>query len=101
MSALCVFGGIFAIDPDEPTAESDRRVDWIGGFLVTAGVVLILFVLGQGQLVPQGWKTPCESIYHFVRTTTSGLFKRHNRFVDHRRRSDRGVHIMGAPSRKE
>ncbi|KAJ7852795.1 MFS general substrate transporter [Mycena olivaceomarginata] len=58
MSALCVFGGIFAIDPDKPTAESDRRVDWIGGFLVTAGVVLILFVLGQGQLAPQGWKTP-------------------------------------------
>ena len=46
---------------DSPSAELDRRVDWMGAVLVTAGVVCIMFVLGQGDLAPQKWKTPCES----------------------------------------
>ncbi|KAK7051990.1 MFS general substrate transporter [Favolaschia claudopus] len=58
MSLLCVLGGMFAVDHDKPSAEADRRVDWIGAFFVTAGLVLLLFVLGQGQLAPQGWRTP-------------------------------------------
>ncbi|KAJ6468230.1 MFS general substrate transporter [Mycena sanguinolenta] len=57
MSALCVVGGIFAIEPDMPSTESDHRVDWIGAFLSTAGLLLLLFVLGQGQVAPHGWKT--------------------------------------------
>ncbi|KAJ7250751.1 MFS general substrate transporter [Mycena rebaudengoi] len=57
LSALCVLGGILAIDPDLLNTETDKRVDWIGAFLVTAGLVLLLFVLGQGQLAPRGWRT--------------------------------------------
>ena len=48
-------------DSDSRSAELDRRVDWMGAALVTAGVVCIMFVLGQGDLAPQKWKTPCES----------------------------------------
>jgi hypothetical protein len=70
MSALCVLGGILAVDSDVPSTEPDRRVDWIGAFLVTAGVVLILFVLGQGQLAPHGWRTPCESALRIVWNAT-------------------------------
>ncbi|CAK5272002.1 unnamed protein product, partial [Mycena citricolor] len=58
LSALCVLGGVLAIDDDIPSLEADKRVDWIGAFLVTAGLVLLLFVLGQGQLATRGWKTP-------------------------------------------
>lgn len=58
-SALCVIGGCLVIDRDVPTEEKDKRVDWLGGILVTTGLVLLTFVLAQGELAPQGWKTPC------------------------------------------
>ncbi|KAJ7776161.1 MFS general substrate transporter [Mycena metata] len=58
MSALCAVGGLFAIDADLPSTEPDRRVDWFGAFLVTAGLILLIFVLGQGQLASHGWRTP-------------------------------------------
>ncbi|KAJ6480375.1 MFS general substrate transporter [Mycena sanguinolenta] len=57
MAALCFIGGIFTIDSDIPSPDTDRRIDWIGAFLITAGLALLLFVLGQGQLAPHGWKT--------------------------------------------
>ncbi|KAF7327956.1 Glycoside hydrolase family 38 protein [Mycena kentingensis (nom. inval.)] len=40
------------------STEKDRRVDWLGGFLVTAGLVLLVFVLSQGPVASNGWKTP-------------------------------------------
>lgn len=52
---------MFSIDPDEPSTETDRRIDWLGALLVTAGLVLIVFVLSDGEIV--GWKTPCMC-YH-------------------------------------
>ncbi|TFK64329.1 putative efflux transporter [Pluteus cervinus] len=60
-SALTVFYiiiGIFTIDPDELSHETDRRVDWLGAALVTAGLVLIVFVLSDGEIAPQKWATP-------------------------------------------
>lgn len=61
MTALCFIGGLLSIDKDTPSTEVDRRVDWLGGFLITAGLVLIVFVLGQGEIAPQQWSTPCKS----------------------------------------
>jgi len=57
---LCFIGGLFSFDKDKPSSELDKRVDWLGAFLVTAGLVLIVFVLGQGELAPKQWATPCE-----------------------------------------
>ncbi|KAF8625057.1 hypothetical protein AX15_005579 [Amanita polypyramis BW_CC] len=58
LSALSLLAGLFSIDRDLPSVELDRRVDWIGAALVTAGLVLITFVLGQGELSPEKWRTP-------------------------------------------
>ncbi|GLB41107.1 putative transporter [Lyophyllum shimeji] len=58
LTVLCLVGGIISFDPDCPSTEPDRRVDWLGALLVTAGLVLIVFVLGQGEIAPDGWKTP-------------------------------------------
>ncbi|KAG2047019.1 MFS general substrate transporter [Suillus hirtellus] len=55
MSALTGISGMISFDADVTSAEA---VDWIGVTLVTVGLVLILFVLGQGEVAPQGWKTP-------------------------------------------
>ena len=53
--------GMFSIDADLPSTEKDTRVDWLGAVLVTAGLVLIVFVLSEGEIA--GWKTPCASCH--------------------------------------
>lgn len=56
---LCFMGGLISFDKDKPSTEIDHRVDWLGAFLVTSGLVLIVFVLGQGEVAPKQWATPC------------------------------------------
>ncbi|KAF8589004.1 efflux transporter [Ramaria rubella] len=58
LSALSSIAAFYFIDPDTQSTEIDKRVDWIGAVLVTSGLVLITFVLGQGPLAPNGWRTP-------------------------------------------
>ncbi|KAA1469023.1 efflux transporter [Dentipellis sp. KUC8613] len=60
LAALGFLGAILAmvcVDPNEPSTETDRRVDWIGAFLVTTGLVLIVFVLSDAPTAPHGWRT--------------------------------------------
>ncbi|KAF5360303.1 hypothetical protein D9758_009104 [Tetrapyrgos nigripes] len=58
ITSLCLVGALLFFDRDEPSTEVDRRVDWIGGLLVTAGLVLVVFVLAQGEVAPNKWATP-------------------------------------------
>ncbi|KAK7040364.1 hypothetical protein VNI00_009834 [Paramarasmius palmivorus] len=58
LTFLSLIVGLLAFDPDRPSEEPDKRVDWIGAILVTSGLVLIVFVLAQGEIAPQRWKTP-------------------------------------------
>ncbi|KAI0636360.1 efflux transporter [Trametes polyzona] len=57
IAALCCLGGAFSIDQDKPYELDDRRVDWLGAFLGTAGLTLIIFALSQGSIASDGWKT--------------------------------------------
>lgn len=50
----------------EDGEEEDRRVDWLGAFLVTAGLVLVVFVLSDGEVAPRQWATACKSLYSFA-----------------------------------
>ena len=59
LSALCILMAFIYIDPDGPSTEIDKRVDWLGVVLITCGLVLIVFVLSDGELAPQQWSTPC------------------------------------------
>jgi hypothetical protein len=61
LTALTFLGGLVSIDPDVPSTEIDKRIDWLGAILVTSGLVLIVFVLGQGEVAAQQWATPCMS----------------------------------------
>jgi len=51
------------MERDNVDYDVDRRVDWIGATLVTVGLVLIVFVLGQGEIASQGWRTPCMNTF--------------------------------------
>lgn len=55
---LTGISGMISFDADITSTEA---VDWIGASLVTIGLVLIVLVLGQGEVAPQGWKTPCKN----------------------------------------
>lgn len=57
---LSMIMGFLSIDPDIPSAEVDTRVDWLGGALVTVGLVLIVYVLSDGEVAPNGWATSCK-----------------------------------------
>ncbi|KAF5345398.1 hypothetical protein D9756_010975 [Leucocoprinus leucothites] len=57
VNIICFVGGAFSIERDSPNTVEDRRVDWVGAFMITAALVLILFVLGEGQTAPIGWST--------------------------------------------
>ena len=60
LTILCIIGALLFIDRDHPSTEEDRRIDWLGTFLVTAGLVLIIFVLSDGEIAPNKWSTPCK-----------------------------------------
>ena len=101
--SLCI--GYFSIERDGdsefPSAELDKRVDWIGAALVTGGMVCIMFVLGQGDLAPQKWKTPCESPFPVSSLVSLNSVGRYHRPAHHRRRSPRRFHRLGRPSREK
>lgn len=58
ISFLCLIGGTLTIDADQPSSEKDKRVDYFGAFLVTAGLTLIIFVLSDASNAPKEWATP-------------------------------------------
>jgi len=64
LGALSMVLGMLSIDSDIPSTETDRRCDWLGALLVTAGFVLIVFVLSDGEIV--GWSTSCNSRHHVI-----------------------------------
>ncbi len=60
LSALCIVGALAFVEPDHPSTEQDKRVDWLGALLVTSGLVLVVFVLSDGEVAPRQWRTPCK-----------------------------------------
>jgi hypothetical protein len=57
---MCFLAGFIFFDSDLPSEEVDKRIDWLGGFLVTTGLVFIVVVLSEGELASQGWATTCK-----------------------------------------
>lgn len=50
--------GWFTIDHDVLDPKRDKRVDWLGGLLSTAGITLLTFGLSAGPTAPDRWATP-------------------------------------------
>jgi hypothetical protein len=56
--------GLLVIPKDDRSlrqVDEDRRIDWIGGFIVTAGLCLFCFSLTESGIAEKGWATPCMS----------------------------------------
>lgn len=56
LGAVVFVVGYFAIENDPPAPNQDKRIDWIGAFLVTSGLVLITFSLSDASSI--GWSSP-------------------------------------------
>lgn len=65
LAVVCIAGALVFVEPDHPSTELDKRVDWLGAFFVTSGLVLIVFVLSDGEVAPQQWRTPCTQSVFF------------------------------------
>jgi hypothetical protein len=61
LAAIPALLGLFIIPPDPPKWDIDRRIDWIGGALITTGLSLLTFAITQGGLVDGEWSVPCGS----------------------------------------
>ncbi|KAI0327086.1 efflux transporter [Cubamyces sp. BRFM 1775] len=74
LSAVCCIGGLISIDNDFVHGVVDRRVDWLGAFLVTTGLTLTIFVLSDGSVAPDGWRTGYVIALLIVGAVFLGLF---------------------------
>ncbi|KAF5365655.1 hypothetical protein D9758_003166 [Tetrapyrgos nigripes] len=85
LSFLCVLGGYLTIDKDEKSSDRmDKRVDWIGAFLVTAALALVIFTLGQGPIASHGWATPYIISLLVIGVVLLGLFVLWEHFLEQR-----------------
>ncbi|TRX93746.1 hypothetical protein FHL15_005422 [Xylaria flabelliformis] len=71
--------GIFFIPPPPASSVPPQKgrallqsVDWLGGFLVTAGLLALLFALTEGNVV--GWSTPWVPALIVVAVILLGVF---------------------------
>jgi len=69
IGGMVLIGAIIVFPKDHDFSE-DKRVDWLGAFLITGGLVLLLFCLGEGEIAPEQWNTP----YIIALLILSGLF---------------------------
>ncbi|WWC69719.1 uncharacterized protein I206_103662 [Kwoniella pini CBS 10737] len=61
LALIPIVAGTFVIPRDPPqtiTATTNRRIDWLGAFLITAGLCLFSFAITQSGLVENGWAQP-------------------------------------------
>lgn len=58
IAAFATIAGFFVIPlpPLEEEPSMRKTVDWIGGTLITVGLIILLFALSEGNVV--GWSTP-------------------------------------------
>ena len=52
---------MLAVEPNQPSEEKDKQVDWVGSVLMTVGLTLTIFVLGDAAIAPRGRHTPVSN----------------------------------------
>ncbi|KAF8650022.1 hypothetical protein AX16_005461 [Volvariella volvacea WC 439] len=76
----------------------DRSIDLIGALLITAGLVLILVVLGQGEVAKDGWKTPYIIALLILGVVLIGAFLRWQHHLEQQQNARRSAHLSIEPS---
>lgn len=66
MVAILGILAYFIIPPDRPNPSADKRIDWIGGVLITAALCLFTFSITESGHAEYGWRSPCKSYSCFI-----------------------------------
>ncbi|KAI1174883.1 major facilitator superfamily transporter [Nemania sp. FL0916] len=79
LGVVVTAAGVFFIPPPPASSVPPKKgmvllksVDWLGGFLVTAGLLALLFALTEGNVV--GWSTPWVPALIVVALILLGVF---------------------------
>lgn len=77
LAALVTVAGFFLIPPPPTTlhaqgVKAKATVDWIGAVLITAGLMVMLFALTEGNVV--GWSTPWVPVLIVVAVILIAIF---------------------------
>lgn len=75
-------------------------MDWVGALLVTAGLTCIVFILSDGSIAPDGWKTSCKFDLAIFVLQLSMKSCRHHRAADCGCVLARALRPMGALPRE-
>ncbi len=82
-AAMITIASYFAIPVPPPHRHvSKRDIDWIGALLITAGVLVLLFALTEGNVV--GWSTPYIPALIVVSIVLIAGFVLWQAFLEHR-----------------
>lgn len=95
LNAACLIMGLLSIDADPPSTETDKRIDWLGTFLVTAGLVLIVFVLSDGEIV--GWTTSYIIALLVISVILLVLFVLWERYLEQVQQNPNAAYSMWTP----
>lgn len=83
LAAVPAVLGMFLI-PSEPKRTVDKRIDWLGGFLITAALCLFTFSITESGIAPDGWKTPYIPALLVVSLVLLAAFCLWEHHVEHR-----------------
>jgi len=53
--------GVLTVEPNQPSEEKDKQVDCVGSVLMTAGLTLTIFVVGDAAIAPRGRHAPVSN----------------------------------------
>lgn len=74
LAAICTVVTFFVIPPPPTHLQQTTKltVDWIGGALITIGLLMLMFALTEGNVV--GWSTPWIPVLIVLSLAIIGLF---------------------------
>lgn len=75
ITAVVTLGGVFIIPPQPKQAQnlnSKTNVDWIGGAIITIGLLTFMFALTEGNVV--GWSKPYIPVLIIISILVTALF---------------------------
>ena len=61
ITALPLVIGVLVIPRDVTKRSANRRLDWVGGTMISTSVLLFVFSCTQSGVATRGWREPCES----------------------------------------
>lgn len=75
--------GFFVIPKDpKPEVPVDKRVDWLGGFLITAALCFFTFSITESGIAKSGWRTPYIVALLVVSIVLLGAFGFWERYIE-------------------